>query len=154
MLNLIFNISAFFAITFAVMVYFFRSPLYSVFSLILVFVFSIFILLLLKVEFLAYILLLVYVGAITLLFIFVIMLLNLKREHFRKNPMYISFIEDKLVFFVMGFKIFSFFFFFFQGDLYSTWKTHHMGNHFKIKAYHLLLDASDVYIFKLLYTQL
>jgi NADH-quinone oxidoreductase subunit J len=54
-----------------------RSPITALFCLIGVFVNAILLLLTLRVEFLSMILLIVYIGAIAILFLFVIMLLNL-----------------------------------------------------------------------------
>lgn len=55
-----------------------RSPIHALFCLIGVFINSILLLLSIRVEFLSMILLIVYIGAIAILFLFVIMLLNLK----------------------------------------------------------------------------
>jgi hypothetical protein len=55
-----------------------RSPINALFCLIGVFISSIILLLSIRVEFLSMILLIVYIGAIAILFLFVIMLLNLK----------------------------------------------------------------------------
>jgi NADH-quinone oxidoreductase subunit J len=55
-----------------------RSPINALFCLIGVFISSILLLLSIRVEFLSMILLIVYIGAIAILFLFVIMLLNLK----------------------------------------------------------------------------
>ena len=58
----------------------FRNPVYSAVSLILSFITSGFLWLLLEAEFLAIVLILVYVGAVMVLFLFVIMMLNIKKE--------------------------------------------------------------------------
>lgn len=55
-----------------------KNPILSVFFLILAFILSAVLLLLLGVEFMAVVLLMVYVGAISVLFLFVVMLLNLR----------------------------------------------------------------------------
>ena len=55
-----------------------KSPISSIFWLILTFVFAVFLLLLLGIEFLPILFIIVYVGAIAILFLFVIMLLNIK----------------------------------------------------------------------------
>lgn len=57
---------------------FIKTPIYSILCLGTIFLCSIFILFLAKVEFLSYIFILVYVGGIALLFLFVIIMLNLK----------------------------------------------------------------------------
>jgi NADH-quinone oxidoreductase subunit J len=55
-----------------------KNPIHSIFSLLVSVIFSVFILFLNKVEFMAYIFLIVYIGAIAILFLFVIMMLNIK----------------------------------------------------------------------------
>jgi NADH-quinone oxidoreductase subunit J len=55
-----------------------KNPIISVFFLILTFFFSSIIFIYLDLEFLAFILLIIYVGALTMLFLFVIMMLNLR----------------------------------------------------------------------------
>jgi NADH-quinone oxidoreductase subunit J len=55
-----------------------RNPVHSVLFLILAFCNSAGLLLLLEIEFLAMIFIVVYVGAIAVLFLFVVMMLNIK----------------------------------------------------------------------------
>lgn len=62
-----------------------RNPVHSVLFLILVFLNSAGILLLLGLEFFAMSILIVYIGAITVLFLFVVMMLNIKLESFVEN---------------------------------------------------------------------
>ena len=76
--NLIFAIVTLLIISFAVAVVACKNPIYSVFCLILVFTYSAILLLNLGAEFLAFILLIVYAGAISILFLFVVLLLNIK----------------------------------------------------------------------------
>ena len=80
---LIFNLEFFcinFAILAAVTVSIWFNPIYSLLSLILVFLFSLLYLSFLKVKFLSIVYLLVYVGAIIILFLFVIMMLNVAQQ--------------------------------------------------------------------------
>jgi len=58
----------------------FKNPVYSAFSLISSFLTSAFLWLLLQAEFLAIVLVLVYVGAVMVLFLFVIMMLNIGHD--------------------------------------------------------------------------
>ena len=58
----------------------FRNPVYSAVSLILSFITSAFLWFLLESEFLALILILVYVGAVMVFFLFVIMMLNINEQ--------------------------------------------------------------------------
>ena len=62
-----------------------RNPVYSALSLVLCFVTSAAIWLLIEAEFLAIVLVLVYVGAVMVLFLFVVMMLDINIEEFRKS---------------------------------------------------------------------
>jgi NADH-quinone oxidoreductase subunit J len=62
-----------------------KNPIYSILFLILTFCNISFIMILLNVEFIAIIFLIVYVGAISVLFLFVIMMLNLKIIELKEN---------------------------------------------------------------------
>lgn len=55
-----------------------KNPIHSIFFLILSFIFTIFLFFIFKLEFLPIIILIIYVGAISILFLFIIMLLNIK----------------------------------------------------------------------------
>lgn len=74
----IFEIFSLFAILSAILVIISKNPIHSVLYLILVFFNSIIILIFLEKDFLAMIFLIVYVGAIAILFLFIVMLLNIK----------------------------------------------------------------------------
>lgn len=80
--------------------------IYSLFSLIFTLVFFLFFFFFLKVYFLGLILLLLYVGAITVLFLFVIMLLPLKRI---ENPFFFYQMVGYYVFFLLFFLVFIYF---------------------------------------------
>jgi len=62
------------------MLIFGSSAIYSIISLVFVIVGSCMILFILEIEFLSFILLLVYIGAIAVLFLFVVLLLQLNKE--------------------------------------------------------------------------
>src|SRR5262249_58938997 len=62
-----------------------RNPVYSALSLVLCFVTSAAIWLLLEAEFLAVVLVLVYVGAVMVLFLFVVMMLDINLEELRQG---------------------------------------------------------------------
>lgn len=55
-----------------------KNPIHSILFLILVFIISTIFLIILNVEFIAMLFLVVYIGAITVLFLFVVMMLNVK----------------------------------------------------------------------------
>lgn len=77
-MNLLFYVFSSFALVSGIMVIQARNPVHSVLFLILVFFNSAALLLLLGLDFFALIFLVVYVGAIAVLFLFVIMMLNIK----------------------------------------------------------------------------
>lgn len=64
--------------SFALGVIFSKNPVHSVLYLILVFLNSSFLLLLIGAEFIAILLIVVYVGAISILFLFIVMMLNIR----------------------------------------------------------------------------
>lgn len=74
-----------FALLSSIMVISLKNAVHSVLFLILVFCNTASLLLLLGAEFLAFMLLIVYVGAIAVLFLFVVMMLNIKSSPFRFN---------------------------------------------------------------------
>jgi NADH:ubiquinone oxidoreductase subunit 6 (subunit J) len=55
-----------------------RNPVISIIYLILVFLFSVLLLIHIGVEFIAVVIFIVYVGAISILFLFVVMMLNIR----------------------------------------------------------------------------
>ena len=77
-MNLLFYIFSSFALLSGIMVIQAKNPVHSVLFLILVFFNSAGLLLLLGLDFFALIFLVVYVGAIAVLFLFVVMMLNIK----------------------------------------------------------------------------
>ena len=71
---MIFDIFSILALLFSILIIFFSNPIYSIFSLILSFFCSIIILFFLKIEFLSLVYLLVYIGAIPILFLFILLM--------------------------------------------------------------------------------
>lgn len=76
--NLLFIIFSFSAILCGFLVISSTNPVHSIFALVLAFANSCLLLLLLGVEFLGFLLMIVYVGAIAILFLFVVMMLNIR----------------------------------------------------------------------------
>lgn len=79
----LFNISFFYLISVLLLILVqilltFNNPIYSIFYLVLVFFCSSFLFLSLKIHFLALMILIVYLGALVVLFLFVVMMLNIK----------------------------------------------------------------------------
>jgi len=82
---LIYAILSSFILLSAVLVILVRNPIHSVLYLILVFLGVGFLLLLLKIEFLAFLFFIVYLGAIAVLFLFVVMMLNIRLTELKEN---------------------------------------------------------------------
>jgi len=76
--NILFYAFSFLSIIFSLLVISSKNPIHSILSLVLVFFNAAGLLILLGVEFLAMLFLIVYVGAVAVLFLFVIMMLNVK----------------------------------------------------------------------------
>ena len=65
------------AIFFGLILVFFQNPMYSILSLVCSILFSVIILFMYGIEFMSFVYLVVYIGAIAILFLFMIMMLNL-----------------------------------------------------------------------------
>ena len=98
---------------FATMVIICRNSLYSILSLVFTIVGSSFILFSLNVEFLSFIILLIYIGAITILFLFVVMMLQLHKDS-NESLNHFFYSQDSLIYYILLLKIFSFIYFFNQ----------------------------------------
>ena len=85
MLSVLFYVFACFALLSGIMVIRAKNPVYSVLFLILVFCNVSGLLLLLNLDFFAMVFLVVYVGAIAVLFLFVVMMLNVKLAEINDN---------------------------------------------------------------------
>jgi NADH-ubiquinone oxidoreductase chain 6 len=104
-----------------------KNPIHSILYLILVFCNVTFVLIILGVEFIAIIFLIVYVGAIAVLFLFVVMMLNIKiielDEVFWKyipvGLVISSCFLFQLFYFVLGFDIFQVLSLFFCNEFFS-----------------------------------
>ena len=89
----------------AIMVISFRNTVYSVFSLILVFISVSILFIMIGAEFLGMIMLIVYVGAVSVLFLFVVMMLNIT-EQVKKKTIRKGFINNLSVGSLIGGVIF------------------------------------------------
>ena len=83
--NLVFLIFSFFLLFSALMVILLKHPIFSLLFLVSCFIFSSFLLFMLECEFLAFLFIIVYVGAIAILFLFAIMMLESKEVDLSKN---------------------------------------------------------------------
>ena len=86
-----------------------KNPLNSIISLILVFINAVIILLAYEADFLAMIFLIVYIGAIAVLFLFVVYMLNIKILELQElNSKYILGLFFGFIFLLISFKFYSF----------------------------------------------
>jgi NADH-quinone oxidoreductase subunit J len=85
MSDLVFNVICGTILLGSFLVVFSRDPIIAIISLISVFICTAFLFLLFKLDFLAYSIVIIYVGAISILFIFVIMMLNLRLRNNNKR---------------------------------------------------------------------
>lgn len=83
--NLLFYVFSIFLVFSAAMTVFSQHPVFSLLFLVSSFLFSSFLLLLLECEFLALLFVVIYVGAIAVLFLFAIMMLEFKLYNLAKN---------------------------------------------------------------------
>ena len=85
---MLFYFLSFLLIFSAILVISAQNPVHSVFFLVLVFFTSAFLLFLLEVEFISLLFVLVYVGAIAVLFLFVVMMLDIKITKYEKDLLF------------------------------------------------------------------
>ena len=105
--NFLFFIFAFIILSCALMVIGSKNPIHSILYLVLVFCSSSGILLMLEVDFLAMMFIVVYVGAIAVLFLFVIMMLNIKIIELNENLIsYLPISAFLMIIFILEFFIF------------------------------------------------
>jgi len=114
---------------------FFNSPISSILCLCVILLLSILILFSVHVEFLSYIFILVYVGGIALLFLFVIIMLNLK----------LNFITSKKKFRLISGPIF-FFFSYFKISKYFIINLYFISDHILDLKYQYLF-SNDIFNF-------
>ena len=137
---------------FSTMVIFCRNSLYSIISLVFLILGCCFILFIIQVEFLTFILLLIYIGAIIVLFLFVVMMLKLDRtENLSfdlKNCVIYIIIMSKLCCFILFFnKKLCFSLSFFSYEFLKNNKDINNSNYF------LFHNQNDAIIFLSLFGQ-
>lgn len=138
------------------MVIFSRNALYSILSLVFLIVTGSCLLLLLEVEFLSFVILLLYVGAVAVLFLFVVLMLQLSKINSKMIKMSF-FSSDGILYALFLFKLF-FFIFYFNFKL-STFihLFSYSFNHFNYDSYYSFSDplmlCGDSIIFLNLFTQ-
>jgi NADH-quinone oxidoreductase subunit J len=122
------------AITSAIFVIYSKNTVYSVFFLILVFINITGLLLVSEVEFLAIMLIIIYVGAITVLFLFVVMMLNIKKIN-KNNDNYGYLPIIILISFIFFIEIFIIFSKSFTSYQFFILKKHKMLTYWKLSAF-------------------
>jgi NADH:ubiquinone oxidoreductase subunit 6 (subunit J) len=142
---------------FATMVIFCRNSLYSIISLVFLIVGCCFILFSLEVEFLTFILLLIYIGAISVLFLFVVMMLKLNETEKQFNSNFSIFSKNYLFYIIFSLKVCLFFFFFskklcFSLNFFSFEFLKH-NKDINDSSYFLLDNQNDNIIFLSLFSQ-
>ena len=85
--NMLFYLFSVFLVISALMVVFSQHPVFSLLFLVASFIFSAFLLFMLECELLALLFIVVYVGAISILFLFAVMMLEYKLNNLSKNSM-------------------------------------------------------------------
>ena len=142
--NLFFYLFATLAIIFAFFVIISKNPIHSILSLILVFFNAASLLILLGAEFLAMLFVIVYVGAVAVLFLFVIMMLNIKTANLS-----ISMYRYLPISFLFGSVFFSELFIMFYFDLSSinSYKLNSLVNFDLIDQNFLISWQDSVYFF-------
>lgn len=123
----------------AIYLIFANNPIHSIISLILIFLNTSIILILLNIDFIGLMILIVYIGAIAVLFLFIIMMLNLKNID-----------NEYKMYFFLGIVLFSILFiqmvYFFLNNFNITWyKNIYLDNNsFNFLNYNFLLDESNM----------
>ena len=142
--NLFFYLFATLAIIFAFFVIISKNPIHSILSLILVFFNAASLLILLGAEFLAMLFVIVYVGAVAVLFLFVIMMFNIKTANLS-----ISMYRYLPISFLFGSVFFSELFIMFYFDLASinSYKLNSLVNFDLIDQNFLISWQDSVYFF-------
>jgi NADH-quinone oxidoreductase subunit J len=124
MLNIIENIIIFVCVVSAIMVLLAKQPIQSLLSLILSFGMSSIVFMILGAEFLSLLIFIVYIGAIAVMFLFVIMMLNVKVVELRS--FYLKYLPVGIFiilffFFELFIYIYYEFIFFFNDFFYISW---------------------------------
>ena len=111
MVEILFYVGGLLTVLTAMLVINTKNPVYAVFYLIIVFFNVCLMLILLELDFFGMIFLIVYVGAIAILFLFVVMLLNIRVSELQENKLSVQYILSggliAILFFLMLFLIFE-----------------------------------------------
>lgn len=132
--NILFYLFSIFLVISAFMVVVAQHPVFSLLFLVASFIFSAFLLFLLECEFLALLFLVVYVGAIAILFLFSIMMLESKLNNLSKN-------STKYV--PVGFVFSLFLLIFFFREISIHFKNNYNSNYLYLNTYQNWYDLID-----------
>ena len=132
--NILFYLFSIFLVISAFMVVVAQHPVFSLLFLVASFIFSAFLLFLLECEFLALLFLVVYVGAIAILFLFSIMMLESKLNNLSKN-------STKYV--PVGFVFCFFLLIFFFREISIHFKNNYNSNYLYLNTYQNWYDLID-----------
>ena len=132
--NILFYLFSIFLVISAFMVVVAQHPVFSLLFLVASFIFSAFLLFLLECEFLALLFLVVYVGAIAILFLFSIMMLESKLKKKKKN-------STKYV--PVGFVFSLFLLIFFFREISIHFKNNYNSNYLYLNTYQNWYDLID-----------
>lgn len=125
-----------------------RNPIHSVGALIVIVLNFVFLLFSLEAEYLALFFVAVYLGAVSVLFLFIVMMLNLKGIHFNKEIIY-----SLPISFLLGL-IFAFFLIFSFKDLIDNNNIIEYFIPFYENWYSIFIKISDIEVFgTILYTE-
>lgn len=138
---LVFYGTAFMVIASGLAMILLRNPVHSALCLVLAFVASAVLWLLLEAEFLALILIFVYVGAVMTLFLFVVMMLNLQPERLKKHFVPYFLVAAALV----GAMLFLMLMVISPEQFGAMMPTHETANYSNIKALGAVLYTDYVY---------
>jgi NADH:ubiquinone oxidoreductase subunit 6 (subunit J) len=128
-----------FIIVLSIFIYFINNIILNIICILFIFIFTAMIFLLLEADFLAFMILIIYGGAIVILFIFVLMLISLKRKKETAELINIlSFIFNIFIFYIIIYK-------YFYSDI-NFFQIYINNFHFKNYPKYLL----DLELFKLL----
>src|SRR5271154_7054891 len=96
-MNILIIIISFLLLFSSLIVILVKNPIHSIFFLILVFGYSSCLLILLQSDFLAMIFLIIYIGAISVLFLFIIMMLNIRMIELDENENKLKYIPASFI---------------------------------------------------------
>lgn len=131
-----------------------KNPLNSIISLILVFLNAVIILLAYEADFLAMIFLIVYIGAIAVLFLFVVYMLNIKILELKElNSKYIFGLFFGFLFLLLSFKFYSFIFLSNDTNIYSNiWVSEFKNYEYELDwlSYSLFFKGDNLFLISLM----